>query len=89
MSGYVLSDSFEIDAGELDGFGPSDAFVLGVEWAVLRERLAKDGGCFTAQVHASNEARVLRLLHRHGRRADARRVDRIWTEVVVSPRVYQ
>ena len=86
---FALVDPFEVDDGELDGLRPLDAFALGVEWATFRARIGSDGGWFTSTLHVSNEARVLRHARRYGRSANSRRVDSIWTEIAVMPRVLQ
>ena len=77
---YGLVEPFDVDDDpELD----ARAFMLGVEWAMFRERLSVERCELVARVHANNVDRLLRLLQRHARKGTARRHDETWADIVV------
>lgn len=57
---YELVEPFWIDDDELAGITAKQAFVLGVEWALVRARV-ESGEDFVQEIHAINAARVMRL----------------------------
>ena len=80
---FDLVDPFYIDSGELDGLSLQTAFVLGVEWATLRERLASEK-TFRCPVHAANASRLLKLCLSRDVQADFELgPDPEWVELIV------
>lgn len=65
MSEFELSESFDIDDGELDGLRPQDCFVLGYELCQFHA-LADKGGAFSKLAHADNTERIGDALLRRG-----------------------
>lgn len=63
--------SFHIDNGELDGMSAEEAFCLGVEWQMFRERL-KVGEPFEEMYHTANAARLVKLAEECGRFVESR-----------------
>jgi hypothetical protein len=74
MNEYTLVESFCIDNHELDDIKSEDAFVLGVEWEMFRQRLTSDQGEFSVSVHNQNVARFKSMSNKRGRA--------FWYEVV-------
>lgn len=67
---YELVDSFGIDNGELKDLSNTDAFVLGVEWAMFREQLNTDSNEFSTVIHPDNVSRIRGLASKRGRKID-------------------
>lgn len=63
---WGMVESFHIDNGELDGLSLHQAFVLGVEWQMVYEKLQSGKG-FRQAIRAENEQRICALLERNGR----------------------
>jgi hypothetical protein len=67
---FDLVNRFHIDDGELNGLTPEDAFVLGVEWEMVRQELLHEKGEFSRPVHVRNLDRLLKLAWNLKRRVD-------------------
>lgn len=61
-----MTESFNIDDGELDGLSPQECFVLGVEWQMVRS-LADGDSAFKRPVHMYNRDRLIAVLESRGR----------------------
>jgi len=88
---YVMVDPFDIDGTELDGQSIRGAFVLGVEWAQFRERLAVEPERFAATVHSANAKRLKDMAARRGRASDATwkfgdEASNGWCQITVHPK---
>lgn len=64
---YGLKEPFDIDAGELDGVSPVQAFTLGVEWQMVSEGLGS-GESIERPIHDENVSRIKRMCIRRGRK---------------------
>ena len=66
------TDRFFIDDGELDGVSVGDAFVLGVEFWMVRCELRTDRAAFERPIHPANAERLKRLCwsYRRGSRTE-------------------
>ena len=63
---FELAEPFELEDGSLMGVSPENAFALGVEWQMFRERL-KSGQPFTTLCISANANRLVRMAERQGR----------------------
>lgn len=85
---YEPVEPFGIDDGQLDDLSPAECFTLGVEWEMVRTRLASGEG-FECPLHAANRDRVAAMLDRHGRRHEVRflhdDVSEAWVWLSVQP----
>lgn len=79
MDDFRLVEPFEIDAGELDGLTPEQAFTLGVEWEMVRRALE----IYERKkvVHRANCMRIVRMARRHGREVPWKHLDDHWSEL--------
>lgn len=86
MTTYTLEDPFEIDDGSLDTVDVKLAFVLGVEWSMIREALKARKPLNMLPVHEENVSRVSRLLKKYGYSYTLRpvAVDPGWYELAAS-----
>lgn len=68
MADFELCESFGIDDGQLDDFGNTKCFVLGVEWAQIKSLADKvqSGEIFGFEkpVHSVNVSRLENILKR-------------------------
>lgn len=62
---FSLVEPFHVDNGELEGLTLQQAFVLGYEYAVIREKLDIGSFPFEVTFHSENEARVRKMLDRN------------------------
>lgn len=60
----TIIEPFDVDDGELDGLSPQLCFVLGVEWAMVREALDADRQLGPLWVHAQNVPRLRAMIRR-------------------------
>jgi hypothetical protein len=63
---FDLIEPFDVDDGSLAGVSPENAFALGVEWQMFRERL-KSGQPFTTLCTSANTSRLVKMAERQGR----------------------
>jgi hypothetical protein len=78
-----LIDPFEIDDGTLSGLSPEQAFILGVEWQMFRQRL-KTGIPFTTFCLPANSNRLVKMAERHKRFVEDRpNIAPGWSEIYV------
>jgi len=73
MQTHHLVEPFEIDDGSLNGLTVQEAFALGVEWAMFRERL-KCGKPFRDLCMAKNAERLEKLAERNGRFSESQHI---------------
>jgi len=78
-----LIEPFDIDDGSLKGTTSEYAFALGVEWQIIRQRLAS-GTPFTTFCLPENAGRLVKMAERHRRFVEDRpNVAPGWTQVFV------
>ncbi len=83
MTTHDLVEPFDIDDGSLANVSPQEAFALGVEWAMFRERLMANVP-FHALCLANNALRLEKLAERNGRFSECRQTPTHgWMEVWV------
>ncbi len=82
IADYSFSESSDVDDGQLDGVSLASAFILGVEWEMLREALAL-GGEIDMPIHKKNLERIQRLCLRRSRRYSHKVLDDIWVQFIV------
>lgn len=58
---FNLSNRFFIDDGELNGTSPEMAFMLGVEWEMVRQEILANKTEFTRPIHSQNLDRLIKL----------------------------
>lgn len=76
---YTLEDSFHIDDGSLDTVSAAQAFILGVEWTMVRQILRVDSAPIVAlPIHEENLSRLRALLDKFGYSGDFRHVSPGW-----------
>lgn len=81
MNTYGLVEPFGTDDGSLENVSPQEAFALGVEWAMFRERL-KTGEPFHILCLENNAIRLEKMAERNGRFSESRRTSAHgWAEV--------
>jgi hypothetical protein len=87
MRQWTLIEPFETDDGTLEGVDAKDAFVFGVEWARLAEKL-RNGRPFVMLCHPENVGRIVRMVERHGRFVEhSPFVTPGWVKVVVGNQI--
>lgn len=64
---FRLTESFNIDDGQLDGMTPQECFVLGYELAKLAAQAENDKSGFCCFVHADNKERIYAAMSKRGR----------------------
>ena len=64
-SQFSIADSFDID-GQLADIDPERAFVLGVEWALVRAGAQRGEEFHAFPVHSDNRRRLTALLSKYG-----------------------
>lgn len=80
---FNLSNRFFIDDGELKGLTPEFAFMLGVEWEMVRGELIKDRGEFKRPIHSQNLDRLLKLAWSLKRRTEHEVLGEGWVHLTV------
>jgi hypothetical protein len=84
---WGLVERFFIDDGELDGMSPSQAFVLGVEWEMVRHELLHTDTAFERLVQRANVERVLKMCWGHKRKASTKDTEIAeWVTILVGPK---
>jgi hypothetical protein len=78
-----LNEPFDIDDGSLEGLSLEQAFILGVEWQLFRQRLSS-GKPFTTFCLPSNCQRLVKMAERKRRFVEDRpNVAPGWSEIYV------
>lgn len=80
---YMMVDPFGTDDGALAGVTPEDAFVLGVEWEMLRQTLDAERGEIAASIHGDNVPRIKAMVDRRGRSFRYRVTSKHWCEAFI------
>jgi hypothetical protein len=81
-----LIEPFDIDDGELDGLGETQAFVAGVEWALVSNQIVnRRDRQIDRPLSRVNAQRVRRLAERNGRAATILPIDEHWTRLRIMP----
>ena len=84
---YELVEPFDMDDATLADLSPQLAFILGVEYQILREKL-KSGRPFTTLCLPQNAARLVKMAEHHERFVEDRpRVFAGWTEIFVGDEI--
>ncbi|MGH7991040.1 MAG: hypothetical protein ACREDS_12730, partial [Limisphaerales bacterium] len=80
---FELAEPFDTDLESLDGIAPENAFALGVEWEMFRQKL-KSGKPFTTLCLAANAKRLVKLAEHQGRFVEDRKTSWAgWMEIYV------
>jgi hypothetical protein len=81
---YGLIEPFDTDDGSMRDVNSEEAFALGVEWEIWRQRLKADEP-FKAWCLENNAPRLAKMAKRHGRSAEIRQTDWPgWSELRIS-----
>jgi hypothetical protein len=80
---FELIEPFDTDLESLNGIAPENAFALGVEWEMFRQKL-KSGRPFTTLCLAANVKRLVKLAEHQGRFVEDRKTCWAgWVEIYV------
>ncbi len=71
---WGLVEPFDVDNGQLDGLTLGQAFSLGVEFSMVREKL-KQGKPFRTLVVDRNVERIVKMVERHGHFCEWNKID--------------
>lgn len=85
MAEFGLVEPFGIDNGELDNFERHQCFVLGVEFAMFRQKLLENHSAFTDMVCDLAPERIVAMCERHGRCVETREKFDGWVSIWVGP----
>ena len=78
-----LMEPFDLEESSLNGVSAENAFVLGVEWQMFRQKLTS-GKPFTLLCLSANAGRLVKLAERHRRFVEDRPTSWCgWTEIWV------
>ena len=80
---FELIEPFDTDLESLSDIAPENAFALGVEWEMFRQKL-KSGKPFTTLCLAANAERLVKLAEHQGRFVEDRKTSWAgWVEIYV------
>lgn len=81
---HKIVEHFDFEDGSLDGLDPRQAFLLGVEWQLFRERLCSVEESFTVYCLPENANRLVKMAERHNRFVEDRpNAKPGWTQIYV------
>ena len=81
---HKIVEHFDFEDGSLDGLDPRQAFLLGVEWQLFRERLSATDDSFTVYCLPENANRLVKMAERHRRFVEDRpNAKPGWTQIYV------
>ena len=81
---HKIVEHFDFEDGSLDGLDPRQAFLLGVEWQLFREKLSSIEESFTVYCLPENANRLVKMAERHHRFVEDRpNAKPGWTQIYV------
>jgi hypothetical protein len=86
---HKIVENFDFEDGSLDGVSTRQAFLLGIEWQLFREKLASEVP-FTIYCLPENATRLVKMAERHKRFVEDRpNAKPGWTQIYVGDSMNQ